>query len=72
MIEMKPLVNFLSGISVNRLLNSWPLTLFFRPLYLLQHDIPESLLRGALDGVVEDCVSFVGVDLNMAGISMLR
>lgn len=37
-----------------------------------QHDIPECLLRGALDGVVEDCVSFVGVDLNMAGVSMLR
>lgn len=39
---------------------------------MYQHDIPESLLRGALDGVVEDCVSFVGVDLNMAGVSMLR
>lgn len=39
---------------------------------LSQHDIPESLLRGALDGVVEDCVSFVGVDLNVAGVSMLR
>lgn len=37
-----------------------------------QHDIPECLLRGALDGVVEDCVSFVGVDLNIAGVSMLR
>ena len=41
-------------------------------LALSQHDIPESLLRGALDGVVEDCVSFVGVDLNVAGVSMLR
>ena len=41
-------------------------------LVLSQHDIPESLLRGALDGVVEDCVSFVGVDLNVAGVSMLR
>lgn len=39
---------------------------------MYQHDIPESLLRGALDGVVEDCVSFVGVDLNMAGVTMLR
>lgn len=39
---------------------------------MYQHDIPECLLRGALDGVVEDCVSFVGVDLNMAGVSMLR
>jgi len=39
---------------------------------MYQHDIPESLLRGALDGVVEDCVSFVGVDLNVAGVSMLR
>lgn len=41
-------------------------------LDLSQHDIPDSLLRGALDGVVEDCVSFVGVDLNVAGVSMLR
>ncbi|KAL9954080.1 hypothetical protein ACROYT_G041574 [Oculina patagonica] len=39
---------------------------------MYQHDIPESLLRGGLDGVVEDCVSFVGVDLNVAGVSMLR
>ncbi|KAJ7330759.1 RNA binding [Desmophyllum pertusum] len=39
---------------------------------MYQHDIPDSLLRGALDGVVEDCVSFVGVDLNVAGVSMLR
>jgi len=39
---------------------------------MYQHDIPETLLRGALDGVVEDCVSFVGVDLNIAGVSMLR
>lgn len=41
-------------------------------LGLPQHDIPECLLRGALDGVVEDCVSFVGVDLNVAGVTMLR
>ena len=40
--------------------------------FLLQHDIPECLLRGTLNGVVEDCVSFVGVDLNVAGVSMLR
>ena len=39
---------------------------------LPQHDIPEKLLREALDGVIEDCVSFVGVDLNVAGVSMLR
>ncbi|RMX59849.1 hypothetical protein pdam_00020341 [Pocillopora damicornis] len=39
---------------------------------MYQHDIPEKLLREALDGVIEDCVSFVGVDLNVAGVSMLR
>ena len=48
------------------------LVLSFCLLSFSQHDIPECLLRGALDGVVEDCVSFVGVDLNMAGVSMLR
>lgn len=53
-------------------LNSYLRSVYLCSRDLFQHDIPETLLRGALDGVVEDCVSFVGVDLNMAGISMLR
>lgn len=39
---------------------------------MYQHDIPETMLREALDGVIEDCVSFVGIDLNVVGVSMLR
>ena len=37
-----------------------------------QHDIDQKKLTHALDGVVEDCVNHVGVDLNTASISLLR
>ncbi|XP_062589033.1 S1 RNA-binding domain-containing protein 1-like [Saccostrea cucullata] len=37
-----------------------------------QHDIPESQLKAALDSVVEECVSFVGVDLNTGSEALLR
>ena len=36
-----------------------------------QHDMPKNELDGALDGVVEDCVNSVGVDLNTASPSLL-
>ena len=36
-----------------------------------QHDIDQKRLTHALDGVVEDCVNHVGVDLNTASISLL-
>lgn len=36
-----------------------------------QHDMPKAELNGALDGVVEDCVNHVGVDLNTASFSLL-
>ena len=36
-----------------------------------QHDMPEKRLTEALDGVVEDCVNAVGVDLNTASASLL-
>ncbi|CDE11727.1 transcriptional accessory protein [Ruminococcus sp. CAG:330] len=36
-----------------------------------QHDMPKAELKGALDGVVEDCVNRVGVDLNTASFSLL-
>ena len=36
-----------------------------------QHDINQTLLEKALDGVVEDCVNRVGVDLNTASPSLL-
>lgn len=36
-----------------------------------QHDMPKKELDAALDGVVEDCVNAVGVDLNTASPSLL-
>lgn len=37
-----------------------------------QHDMPQKQLEAALDGVVEDCVNAVGVDLNTASPSLLQ
>ncbi len=37
-----------------------------------QHDCNQKRLSGALDGVVEDCVNKVGVDLNTASPSLLE
>ncbi len=37
-----------------------------------QHDCNQKKLSGALDGVVEDCVNRVGVDLNTASVSLLE
>ena len=37
-----------------------------------QHDMPQKQLEQALDGVVEDCVNAVGVDVNTASPSLLR
>lgn len=36
-----------------------------------QHDMPQARLDEALDGVVEDCVNAVGVDLNTASPALL-
>ena len=36
-----------------------------------QHDMPQKELSAALDGVVEDCVNSVGVDLNTASAQLL-
>ena len=36
-----------------------------------QHDMPQARLSQTLDGVVEDCVNGVGVDLNTASASLL-
>lgn len=36
-----------------------------------QHDMPQNRLSGALDGVVENCVNSVGVDLNTASVQLL-
>ena len=39
---------------------------------MYQHDMPEKQLNNTLDEVVEQCVSFVGVDLNTASIHLLK
>ncbi|CAF97071.1 unnamed protein product, partial [Tetraodon nigroviridis] len=37
-----------------------------------QHDVSSSALKAALDGVVQECVSFVGVDINMCSETLMR
>ena len=37
-----------------------------------QHDMPQKRLNETLDGVVEDCVNSIGVDLNTASAPLLR
>ncbi|XP_052006975.1 S1 RNA-binding domain-containing protein 1-like [Xyrauchen texanus] len=37
-----------------------------------QHDVSQSLLRAVLDGVVQECVSFVGVDINICSETLMR
>ena len=37
-----------------------------------QHDLAEGKLSKSLDGVVEDCVNAVGVDVNTASVPLLR
>ncbi|MGB9679496.1 MAG: Tex family protein [Thermoanaerobacteraceae bacterium] len=37
-----------------------------------QHDVDQKRLAEALNGVVEDCVNSVGVDLNTASVSLLK
>ncbi|KAF5296661.1 hypothetical protein FQR65_LT10201 [Abscondita terminalis] len=39
---------------------------------MYQHDLPKKQLERALDEVVSECVSFVGVDLNTASQCLLR
>ncbi|XP_041352808.1 S1 RNA-binding domain-containing protein 1-like [Gigantopelta aegis] len=39
---------------------------------MYQHDISESRLKTSLDSVVEECVSFVGVDINTGSECLLR
>uniref|UniRef100_A0A8C7S1U0 S1 RNA binding domain 1 n=1 Tax=Oncorhynchus mykiss TaxID=8022 RepID=A0A8C7S1U0_ONCMY len=37
-----------------------------------QHDVSQSSLKAALDGVVQECVSFVGVDINICSETLMR
>lgn len=38
----------------------------------LQHDVSAGALKAALDGVVQECVSFVGVDINICSETLMR
>ena len=40
--------------------------------FLFQHDMPEKQLKVSLDSIVEECVSFVGVDINTCTNCILR
>ncbi|XP_077585752.1 S1 RNA-binding domain-containing protein 1 [Stigmatopora nigra] len=37
-----------------------------------QHDVSSTALKAALDGVVQECVSFVGVDINICSETLMR
>ncbi|XP_046885411.1 S1 RNA-binding domain-containing protein 1 [Hypomesus transpacificus] len=37
-----------------------------------QHDVSAGALKAALDGVVQECVSFVGVDVNICSETLMR
>ncbi|XP_024408626.2 S1 RNA-binding domain-containing protein 1 isoform X1 [Desmodus rotundus] len=39
---------------------------------MYQHDVSPTLLKATLDSVVEECVSFVGVDINICSEVLLR
>lgn len=39
---------------------------------LYQHDLNPKRLKDSLDAVIESCVNYVGVDLNAAGVPLLR
>ncbi|XP_013404872.2 S1 RNA-binding domain-containing protein 1 isoform X2 [Lingula anatina] len=39
---------------------------------MYQHDVADSQLKSSLDGVLEECVSFVGIDLNICTESLLK
>lgn len=70
-------VSFLGAISIaRRLLDPLCELVKIEPKHLgvgmYQHDVNEKTLKKTLDEVVSECVSFVGVDLNVASLSLLK
>ena len=69
--------NLISAVSIGRRLQD-PLSELVKvePQHLgvgmYQHDLPQSRLSTALEQVVEECVSFVGVDINSCSEHLLR
>ncbi|XP_017484179.1 PREDICTED: S1 RNA-binding domain-containing protein 1 isoform X2 [Rhagoletis zephyria] len=70
-------MNEISAVSISRRLND-PLSEYVKiePRHIgvgmYQHDVPEKTLNEALNEVVSECVSFVGVDINTASLSVLK
>lgn len=70
-------INHISAVSLARRLQD-PLLEYVKvpPMHLgvgmYQHDVASKLLKTSLDSVVMECVSFVGVDLNVASELILK
>lgn len=70
-------INLISAVSIARRLSD-PLAELVKiePKHLgvgmYQHDIDDKYLMETLDEVVMECVSFVGVDINTASVSLLK
>lgn len=70
-------VSFIGAISIaRRLLDPLCELVKIEPKHLgvgmYQHDVNEKTLKKSLDEVISECVSFVGVDLNVANLSLLK
>lgn len=70
-------VSFIGAISIaRRLLDPLCELVKIEPKHLgvgmYQHDLNEKTLKKTLDEIISECVSFVGVDLNIASLSLLK
>lgn len=70
-------VSYIGAISIaRRLLDPLCELVKIEPKHLgvgmYQHDLNEKTLKKTLDEVISECVSFVGVDLNIASLSLLK
>lgn len=69
--------NLISAVSIARRLND-PLSEYVKiePKHIgvgmYQHDVNEKKLTESLNEVISECVSFVGVDINTASLSVLK
>ncbi|XP_057313558.1 S1 RNA-binding domain-containing protein 1-like isoform X1 [Hydractinia symbiolongicarpus] len=73
--ELDP--NLISAVSIGRRLQDPLLEIVkIEPRHIgvgmYQHDVDQSMLKASVEDVIEDCVSFVGVDLNACSVDMLR
>lgn len=69
--------NIISAISIaRRLMDPLSELVKIEPKHLgvgmYQHDVDEKLLNSTLNSIVSECVSYVGVDINCASVSLLK